>query len=94
MGGPKSSQNAKADSLEAFAIRVQRAVEQANPKDSEAMERLVARVLTSEANPALAATMAVKWVEWRYGKPKQPLTGDKENPVTVQFVTNVDLPPI
>lgn len=54
--------------LQAFAVRVEKQIIAANRKGCENMERLICRVLTAKTNPQIAATMAQKWVEWRYGK--------------------------
>lgn len=56
------------DDLKAFAIRVERQILAASLKGQETIERLVCRALTSKKNPAVAAVMQQKWVEWRYGK--------------------------
>ena len=76
MGRPKGSKNEKNDTLEAFAIRVERQILKASLKGQETMERLLCRLLTNEKAPAIAGMMAAKWVEWRYGKPVQPIKGD------------------
>jgi hypothetical protein len=56
------------DDLRAFARRVEQQILKANRKGMETMERLICRVLSNKRNPVVAATMAHKWVEWRYGK--------------------------
>jgi hypothetical protein len=56
------------DDLKAFAIRVEKQILAAGIKGQETIERLVCRSLTNRKNPAVAAIMAHKWVEWRYGK--------------------------
>jgi hypothetical protein len=61
------SQKTKTE-LQAFALRVEKQIIAANRKGSENMERLVCRLLTNKATPQISATMAQKWVEWRYGK--------------------------
>jgi len=85
MGRPKGSKNEKNDNLEAFAKRVQRRIEQANVKGQESMERLMCRLMTNGKAPAIAAMMAAKWVEWRYGKPVQPVKGD----VTISYTESL-----
>ena len=62
--------------LQAFAERVEKQVVAANIKGSESMERLVCRLLTSKKTPQIAATMAQKWVEWKYGKATEHLIVD------------------
>jgi hypothetical protein len=62
--------------LQAFAIRVEKQIVSANQKGSENMERLVCRLLTSKKTPQISATMAQKWVEWRYGKATEHLIVD------------------
>jgi hypothetical protein len=54
------------DELKLFAIRVQRAIEASD--NTESLERLTCRLMTNPKNPAIAAGMIQKWVEWRYGK--------------------------
>jgi hypothetical protein len=71
MGRPKGSKNEKNDNLQAFAIRVERQILQSNPKKQESIERLVCRLMTGKKNPGVAAVLASKWVEWRYGKPTE-----------------------
>lgn len=72
MGRPKGGKNHKNDTLEAFAKRIERQVIEAGIKDCETMERLICRILTKpEKNPAVAAMLAGKWAEWRYGKAKE-----------------------
>jgi hypothetical protein len=79
MGRPKGSKNkitihtpAQPEDLKAFAQRIEMAVIKGRIKDCESMERLICRILTKpDKNPAIAAMLACKWVEWRYGKPKE-----------------------
>ncbi len=73
------------DDLQAFARRIEQVVIGAKLKDCESMERLICRILTKPGkNPAVAAMMATKWVEWRYGKAIQPLAGkDGFEPIRV-----------
>lgn len=70
MGRPKGSKN-ETDNLEAFARRIERQIVKASLKDMETMERLVCRLLTNDRHPQIAAMLAAKWVEWRYGKPTE-----------------------
>jgi len=88
MGRPKGSKNEKADNLEAFAKRIEREICKANMKDQESMERLVCRLLTNGKHPTVAAMLAAKWVEWRYGKPVQPVTAEQ----TTTFVFDAQRP--
>lgn len=59
-----------ADSLEAFAKRIATRVKAGGGTDS--MERLICRLLTGE-DVKVAAMLASKWTEWRYGKPKESM---------------------
>ena len=45
------------------------------------MERLICRLLVNKKSPQVAAMMAHKWVEWRYGKATENvhLTGNVEH---------------
>ena len=56
------------DDLRAFAQRVEQQILASANKGMETMERLICRALTSKKQPAVAATVAHKWVEWRYGR--------------------------
>jgi len=89
MGRPKGSKNEKNDNLRAFAIRVERQIIEAGHENIENMERLMCRLMTNQKMPAVAAMMAGKWVEWRYGKAAQPITGDKDNPVAFEMRVKV-----
>ena len=71
MGRPKGSKNHENDTLEAFARRIEREIVNSNMKGQESMVRLVCRLLTNQKTPAIAAVMAGKWVEWRFGKAKE-----------------------
>src|SRR5579864_6464238 len=62
--------------LQKFAIRVEQQIIASRQKGSETMERLVCRLLTSKNNPQISATMAQKWVEWKYGKATEHLKID------------------
>jgi hypothetical protein len=54
--------------LELFAIRVEAAIEKSS--GTGAMERLMCRKLTGK-DAQVSARMLEKWVEWRFGKPKE-----------------------
>jgi hypothetical protein len=58
-----------ADSLERFAIRIEEKLRKAG--STSTIENLVCRALTNKKSPAVAAMMAQKWVEWRFGKAKE-----------------------
>lgn len=58
----------RGQNLEQFAKRVESHIRKANA--SENMERLICRLLTGE-DVKVAALMASKWVEWRFGKAKE-----------------------
>jgi hypothetical protein len=58
----------KQDNLESFARRVETRVK-AGAKGTDSMERLICRLMAApKANPKIAAFLAGKWVEWRYGR--------------------------
>lgn len=82
MGRPKGAQN-EPDNLRLFAIRIEREFQKAHGEDKAAMERLVCRLLSNAKNPMLAATMAAKWVEWKYGKAKE--THEHKHDVKVEM---------
>ncbi len=69
-GRPSTSEMAqgKKDNLEQFAKRIETRIRASGKSDG--MERLVCRLLTGK-NPTIAAKLAEKWVEWRYGKAKE-----------------------
>lgn len=60
----------KTDNLEAFAKRIATRVRAGGGTDS--MERLICRLLTGK-DVKVAAMLASKWTEWRYGKPKEQI---------------------
>lgn len=62
--------------LQAFAKRVEERIIAAKIKGTENMENLICRLLVSKKNPQISATMAQKWVEWRYGKATEHLKID------------------
>jgi len=82
MGRPKGSKNEKNDNLRAFAIRVERQIIAAT--NQEGLERLICRLMTDPKSPAVAAAIASKWVEWRYGK----ATETHEHKVQVELNVN------
>jgi hypothetical protein len=63
----------EADNLQSFARRIENQIIKANMKGQETMERLICRLLTGRKTPQVAAAMAHKWVEWRYGKATENL---------------------
>jgi hypothetical protein len=72
MGRPKGAKNkSEQDDLQSFAKRVELQVIKAGIAGSENMERLVCRLLTGRKTPQIAAIMAAKWVDWRYGKARE-----------------------
>ena len=60
----------KQDNLESFAKRIVTRLQAGGNTDS--MERLICRLLTGK-DVKVAAFLANKVVEWRYGKPKETL---------------------
>jgi hypothetical protein len=87
----KGRKNEKADSLESFAKRIERAIQKANVKDQESIERIVCQQLTSPGTPPqVKAMLACKWAEWRYGKVIQPISGKDGGPIAIQLQTNTD----
>lgn len=60
------------DNLESFAKRIETRI-RAGMAGSDSMERLICRLMTGKKNPQVAAQLAGKWVEWRYGKAKETL---------------------
>jgi hypothetical protein len=88
-GRPKGSLNAtQIDNIRAFACRVENAIEKANIKDSESIERIVCRLIVHSKNPAVQAGLIMKWAEWRYGPQKQhpTLEGKIEHIHTIEQV--------
>ena|SRR5208282_2758290 len=77
----------KTDNLEQFAKRIETRIRKACGS-GDGMERLICRILAGK-DPRLAAFMAIKWVEWRYGKAKQPVqhSGTGGGPIehTIRF---------
>ena len=88
-GRPKGSLNAtQIDTIRAFACRVENAIEKANVKDMESIERIVCRLIVYSKNPAVQAGLIMKWAEWRYGPQKQHHTfeGKIEHVHTIEEV--------
>lgn len=52
-----------------------------------------AKLLASDDEKIVLDTMRYL-TDRRDGKAAQPLSGDKDNPIAVQIITNLDLPPI
>lgn len=67
-----------ADSLEAFAKRIETMLRKGGATDS--IERLICRLMTGE-DLKVAAALASKWVEWKYGKPKETLRIEERTPI-------------
>jgi len=85
-GRPKGSKNrVSADTLEAFAERVIRTL--AKSDHTETLERLICRLLTGD-DVKVAAALSAKVVEWKYGKPVQPVTAEQ----TTTFVFDAQRP--
>jgi len=77
--GGRVKGSCKVDDLQAFARRVEKQILAAGVKDCETMERLVCRLITNPKNPAVAATLLTKWVEWRYPKQAAAVSGENIN---------------
>jgi hypothetical protein len=71
----------KQESLESFAKRIETRIK-AGLKGTDSMERLLCRLMTSK-DMKVAALLGSKWVEWRYGKATQPLSGQNGQPIHV-----------
>lgn len=85
-GRPKGSKNrVSADTLEAFATRCIRTLGKTG--DTQSLERLICRLLTGK-DEKIAAGLAAKLVEWKYGKAIQPVSGKDGAPIAVQIITN------
>lgn len=59
------------DGLESFSKRIETRIK-SGIKGTDSMERLICRLLTGK-DPKIAAHLATKWVEWRYGKPTEKI---------------------
>lgn len=73
MSVPVPDKRNSADSLENFAKRIEARLRVGKDKQPFAMERLICRLMAAKKNPQVAAMLAQKWVEWRYGKAKETL---------------------
>lgn len=72
----------KKDNLAQFAKRIASRLRKSSG-NTDSMERLICRLLTGY-NEQVAARMASEWVEWRFGKAPQPVTGeDGKGPVDI-----------
>lgn len=56
--------------MEAFAKRIETMIRKGGATDS--IERLICRLLTGD-DTKVSAALAAKWVEWKYGKPRETL---------------------
>ena len=72
----------KTDNLEAFAKRIESRIK-IGAKGSDSMERLICRLLTGK-DWKVSSVLAAKWVEWRFGKAPQPVTGKDGQPIEVR----------
>jgi len=61
------------DNLEAFAKRIETRIRKSKGTD-DGMEQLICRILTG-SDRGSSTKLAERWVEWRYGKAKQPVVG-------------------
>lgn len=77
----------KQENLEAFAKRIETRIK-ASAAGTDSMERLICRLMTG-SDAKVAAVLASKWVEWRYGKPteRHEHTGAEGGPIshTIRF---------
>ncbi len=76
----------KAETLEMFARRIETAILKAGHGK---MDNLICRLLTGD-DPKIAAVMAAKWVEWRYGKATEK--HEHSGGVTVNLVNHIPRP--
>lgn len=97
MSGIVREKRNSAKSLENFAKHIEERLRRG--KDKSSMELLICRLLMGE-DVKVAAMLAGKWVEWRYGKAKETheVTGPEGGPVEhqIRFVNkapNADLTP-
>ena len=81
------SRRAEQNTLEAFASRIEKRLLKAG--DTSTLENLVCRHLTNKKQPAIAARMIEKLVEWLYGKAteRHEHTGAEGGPIehTIRF---------
>lgn len=83
--GPEISNNS--ENLEAFAKRVEERIK--HKLGAFATERLVARLMTSR-DERIAALMTSKWIEWRYGKPKE--NAESVRAFAIQIINHIPRP--
>jgi hypothetical protein len=93
MGRPKGSKNmGLRNAPEAFVTRVERMLKRGDINDS--LERHACRLITNQKQPQVAFAVLKMLLEYKFGRPKQAIVGNKENPVSVELVTNVDFAPV
>lgn len=81
MGRPKGSKNTK-DRLEKFLLGV----------FSEVNPEAFGRELLRSTDEKVRTQVYLRLLEYKFGKPSQPITGEGGGPISVQLVTNVTFP--
>jgi hypothetical protein len=76
----------------AFVARVEKMLKEGGMPAS--LERHACRLITNTDEPAVAFGVLKMLLNYKYGMPKQTVAGDKDNPIAVQIITNLDLPPL
>jgi hypothetical protein len=92
MGRPKGSANKITDEQKMWAARVDRMLAQGSADQKEGFDRLICKLLTTGAEPTRVALIRLM-IPYRRGLPAQTQTiaGDKDNPLQVQILTNLEL---
>lgn len=88
---PVQEKRNSADSLENFAKGIEEMFRKGKDQGPFALMRQVCRLMAS-GDEKVSAAMTSKWVEWRFGKPVQPIAGKDGAPIQVELVTNATFP--
>lgn len=79
--------NTKKRVLDDFAAQVEEKL--AKAKGPDAMAAIVCRLLTSK-DQRISALMVCKWIEWRYGKPKE--NAESIRAFAIQIINHIPRP--
>jgi hypothetical protein len=93
-GGRVKGSNDKLPAAQAFVNRIEGMLGKANDKSGELygnLERMACRFITSD-DTKVAFGVWSKLVEYKFGKPIQPVTGKDGEPIQLQVVTNATFP--
>lgn len=82
---PVPEKRNSADTLENFARRIEERIRIGRDNQPFALERLICRLLTGK-DLKVAAVMASRLVEWKYGKAKETVVGRLEGEASLKIL--------